>query len=333
MTPRSPAAIAQLSTLGVQPAAGRLALAGDTALWAQDNVAVVATAGRDPVRLEVSFAIDRLELHPDGGHGLCVGDDGRRLAVLDLDRPAVAFQLGGADTPRHRMHAGFARLEDAAILLAAHKKGELHGYDLARRAPAFWVNVAAPLSFQVESIRAIDGDRVAILGHHAGDTLDTCEVISIADLAANPEALELALLERTGIRDSAVRLAAGPCDDGVVMFRDPGNNEDRDPDDDDPRGELEGFRGLYVRGHNGALRAHIDYDAPIQTGARLGGNRRWLVVECPAQIDIIDRASGAVHSLPADAAALDPHRLRVARAMRDVIELLDLGGSARLPLE
>jgi hypothetical protein len=324
--PRSPVAVARFATLGVPPAARRFALAGDTALWAHDRTLVVAGPRRDPVRLDAPFAVERLEIHPDGRHGLCIGGEGRRLAVYDLVEPALAFELGSADAPRHSMQTGFGRLAGAPLLLAAHKKGELHGYDLAKRAPIFWVNAGAPLSFRVEATVALAGDRLAILGHHFSDTLDTLAVVPTADLAGNPEALETALIERTGIRDSAVRLAAGPCGDAIVVFRDPENNEDRDPDDDDPPGELEGFRGVYLRAlAGGALVGRIDHDAPIETGARIGGNARWLAVECPTRVDIIDRATSAVHALTGDAVALDPHRLRIARATGDAIELFDLG--------
>lgn len=324
--PRSPVAVARFATLGVRPVARRFALAGDTACWAHERTLVVAGPHRDPVRLDAPFAVERLEIHPDGRHGLCIGGDGRRLAVYDLVQPALAFELGSPDAPRHSMQAGFGRLAGAPLLLAAHKKGELHGYDLANRAPVFWVNAGAPLSFRVEATVALAGDRLAILGHHFSDTLDTLAVVPTAELAGNPEALERALLERTGIRDSAVRLAAGPCGDDIVVFRDPEDNEDRDPDDDDPPGELDGFRGLYLRAlAGGALLGRIDHDAPIQTGARLGGSARWLAVECPGRVDILDRATGAVHALTGDAVALDPHRLRIARAAADAIELFDLG--------
>lgn len=324
--PRSPVAVARFATLGVRPSARRFALAGDTAFWAHERTLVVAGPRRDPVRLDAAFTVDRLEIHPDGRHGLCIGGEGRRLAVYDLVEPALVFELGSPDAPRHSMQAGFGRLAGAPLLLAAHKKGELHGYDLAKRAPAFWVNASAPLSFRVEATVALVGDRLAILGHHFSDTLDTLAVVAAADLAANPEALESALLERTGIRDSAVRLAAGPCGDDLIVFRDPEDNEERDPDDDDPPGELDGFRGLYLRAlAGGALLGRIDHDAPIQTGARLGGNARWLAIECAARIDIIDRATAAVHALAGDAVALDPHRLRIARATGDTVELFDLG--------
>jgi len=322
-----PTAVAQFASLDVAPAPRCFAVAGDTAIWARDRSLVVATAHRDPVRLDAPFPVERLEIHPDGQHAMAVGGEGRRLAVYDLGEPALAFELGSADAARHSMQAGFARLAGAPLLLAAHKKGELHGYDLAKRAPAFWVNVAAPLSFRVEATVALAGDHLAILGHHFSDTLDTLAIVSTADLARNPETLETALLERTGIRDSAVRLAAGPLGADVVMFRDPENNEDRDPDDDEPAGELEGFRGLYLRSlDTGALLGRIDHDAAIQTGARLGGNGRWLAIECPSRIDLIDRTTGTVHQLLGDAIALDPHCLRIARAAGARIELLDLAG-------
>jgi hypothetical protein len=49
-----------------------------------------------------------------------------------------------------------------------------------------------------------------------------------------------------------------------------------------------------------------------------------LDAPCPARIDLVDRATGSVHAVSGDAVALDPHRVRIARAAGDRIELLDI---------
>lgn len=311
---------------GVTPTARGLAIAGDRAVWAAGRSVVIGAPDRDPVRLELEFAIDRVAIHPDASHAFAIGGDGRQLAVLALAAPAVAFTLGAADAPRMSMRAGFARLAGAPLLVAAHKKGELHGYDLARHAPVFWVNVGAPLAFHLDHAVALADDQLALLGHHFSDTLDTLEIVTTDELRHDAQTLQNALADRTGVRDVAVGLAVGPCGaDSIVIARDPEDSEDRDPDDDDPPvGELEGYRGLYVRSlATGAITARIAYAGEIRSGARIGGDARVIAIDHGRRIDVIDRATATVSAITGDVIALDPYRLRIARLAGDAIEISD----------
>jgi hypothetical protein len=101
------------------------------------------------------------------------------------------------------------------------------------------------------------------------------------------------------------------------------DNEDRDPDDEDPVGELEGFRGLYLRRlADHQLLGRIPYSGAVDTGTRIGANDRLIAIEQTGRVDVVERATGVVRHIAGAAVALDPYRMRVAHFVDGAVEVL-----------
>jgi hypothetical protein len=311
----------------------RFAISGHTVAIAESRRIIVrdleSARERDFV---TSWDIDRIELSSDAGYLLAIGDLGRRGSVWAVASGAVIATLGGDDQPRGTLQAGFCRDIGTTFILSTQGIGRLIAIDLATGSQRFWAGLDGIIVFRCDRIIDVGSGWIALLGYRAGEQYDSIITIPFARLSTNEAAVQEALLDRSTLHDSGGRLAIGPCGSGkVVVFRDA---EDLEVDDEDnpSRGPVEGFKGLCVWDLESVrLVERIEYDGPIESGARVGGNERRLAIQGRAQVDVVERGTGTKETFAGGAVALDPERLTAVLGDGSRIDVLDLRSATSLP--
>jgi hypothetical protein len=261
---------------------------------------------------ELDWVVGRLELSRTGRFLLAESKAGDALEVWDVERDGRAARF---DSGRPVVRGAFAY--DRDLLVVAPAEYELEGYELETGERQFAASTRKPRAFSFERIvPAADGDTLLALGHYFGEGRDSLLVLSLDAIARDPAEAARVTVTRKPFDDYAYRLAAGPCGpEHVVVFRDPGDDEDPDEDDDDPQDrDVFGHRGLYVRRlRDGSLVERIPHDGPLVTGDPLLGTERLVAVASRERLDLVPRGdAGSAEQVAAAVIAFDPAENLVA---------------------
>jgi hypothetical protein len=292
-----------------------LGLRGDRVALGSGSRATVASIGAATAvwSRELDWVVRRLELSRSGRFLLAESKAGDALEVWDVERDRRAARF---DSARPVVRGALAY--DRDLLVVAPAEYELEGHDLEAGERLFAGSTRKPRAFSFERIvPAADGDTLLALGHYFGEGRDSLLVFSLDAIARDSEEAARVTATRKPFDDYAYRLAAGPCGpEHVVVFRDPGDDEEPDEDDDDPPDrDVFGYRGLYVRSlRDGSLVERVPYDGPLVTGDPLLGTDRLVAVGSRERLDLVPRGGAAetAEQVAAAAVAFDPAENLVA---------------------
>ena len=282
-----------------------LAVASGTAVEVRD---LGSRSAPSITRFEVDQPISWIEIGVDESSLLIWGGAGRRLWQWRRDRGVRP--LAELVRARDAFGAGSIRLGGIpATLLSQH--GRLRAFDADDR-ELLTADLRSPHAYYPQRFVALPGNRLALYGHHFSDTLPTVASVSLDALAQNAGAIQEALTRRAPLFDRAATLAVGPGPSNTaVVYRDPGDEEvvETEEDREDQR-DVAGWAGLYLRDlDTGALLQRIDHRG-VSGGGRMGASATHIAIERRDAVDIIDRSSGSVRTIPR--AALDPTSMCVA---------------------
>ncbi len=318
--PRLPGASHMLALPAIDLAAIRVAaLAGDVLALAEVTTLHTLSGAPDRPRERhewpLPFEPGALALSPSGRLALVTAPARNQAAVLDLHDGTQLIELGGPDARPHSLAATFASTRARELLVLSRERFVLEALTLPDLRVHFRSEALSPQPFVFDSLHALpDGDTVVAIGHGESEGKDSLATLSLAALAADASWLPRELRERTRPADYAYRLAAGPWESGgMVVFRDPEEDEAEEDEAPSPEPDVWNFRGLYTRRlGDGALVDRVAWDGPIPSGAPLFADPRWIVVGAPGRVQLISRVGGGTATtLDAAVYAFDPAASRI----------------------
>jgi hypothetical protein len=306
---------------GVDPARVQLAaLTGDLLALVEDGSLRVldgpsVARPRDRLVLELRWTPGAMQLSPSGALALLVSPQRDRAAVIDLRTGGQLLELGGPAARPASIAATFAATPAGEVLVLSRERFVLEAMALPSGTALFRVQCHIPQPFVFDSLHAmLDGDTIVAVGHGESESKDSLITISLRALAADRAWLARELVHRQRPSDYAYRLAAGAWErDGMVVFRDP--EDDEEPDEDTPPTgrDVEGLRGFYTRRlADATLVDRIAIDAPIASGAELFATGDVILAGGAGQLLLFSRrAQGAATVLDASVYAIDRNARRI----------------------
>jgi hypothetical protein len=274
----------------------RIAIGGGTVLQAFGTSVTVNRRDAEVTRFEVATPVTRLSISPDGSRALIYGEHARYVWLWEVEHgPRL---LATATGSRDMFGCGFALVGGELLTLIA-QGGILRGVGVDRL-HRFSTNLRTPHSFDPRRFVSLPGGRLTLVGGFFSDPLDTAVTVAIEALRVNPNAVQDAIRQKLPISDRAVDLAVGPCPpDAAVVLRDPEDNEI--PDDEEAAeelGDVENFAGIYIRQLPTArLVQRIPYRGRGGSGSGIVGTDRYVALEVPGNVDVLDRATCTLHSV------------------------------------
>jgi hypothetical protein len=299
----------------------RLVVAGS-----EGEAAVIdgATDWQPAGRLRLAHGPGPLSLTPSGRFLLARSPDRDRAAVHDLEAGAIVVDAHGAEGAAGSAVAALATTGGQELALVSTAPHELRAYSLPEGELLLQAD-ARPFMF-AHLVVVGAGDMIVALGHYPTEGFDSLVTFPLAALLADPLAAARIAAERPGIDDYAYTLAAGPCGrDELLVYRDPEDWEEIDPDEDpedipSDRRDVYGYRGLYLRRlADGALAARVPAALTATTGTELFATAASIVVGFPDRVEVFSRedAQAAPALYRGAARGLDPDAGRIAIARAD----------------
>jgi len=282
---------------------------GGVFVLAYGREARIVRSGQTSEPVAVEAPIQWLEVSPDGRSVLMYADRGTRIWRW-RDGLGVE-QFLEASNSRDILGCGFFALNGSIVTLVS-KDRTLRGLAPEGR-ELFACNLRSPHSFIPRSFSQLPGNRLALTGFFFSDPYDVAITVSLDELSRTSEAVQHAIAAQAPVRDRAVHIAVGPCHPAAaVVLRDPGDTEVRGEDDDDEdRGDVENFTGVYIRDlDSGALIERHPYAGSAVSGSSIAATEDWIAVQVVGGVDMIPRGTGAVRNIPN--AILDVWGLQIA---------------------
>jgi hypothetical protein len=319
------------------PAQARFAaLAADVIIVTTDTAVHVYDGGAEAQSRRawpLDWPLGAVGLSALGRFALLISARCNRADVVDLRAGELTVSIGELDARPHSVMAAFSFARGEERLVLSRERFVLEALALPTRQPRFKAKFVVPQAFVFDSLHPmLDGNTLVAIGHGESESKDSLATLSLSMLSDDPATAVKEAGRQAGASDYAYRLAAGPAGrDAMVAFRDP--EEDEEPDDDSPTptGDLENFRGLYVRRlADRRLVERVARDLPIESGAPIYATDQVIAVGGPGRIDLVPRAAvGAVPSVTLDAGvyAFDSLARRIMIVRDDgMIDLFQLRG-------